>query len=108
MEILETSPVAYRCYCSRERVERALVSLGTEELEKIIAEQGGCELTCQFCDVIYQFSREELHNLVEEIETSRKKTKNLKKVVDNWPLLEYNNPCRSGKLVRTWEHSSAG
>ena len=74
-EILETSPVAYRCYCSRERVERALVSLGTEELEKIIAEQGGCELTCQFCDVIYQFSREELHNLVEEIETSRKKQK---------------------------------
>ena len=56
MEILETCPVEYRCYCSRERVERALISLGRDELESILREQGGCELTCQFCDKVHIFT----------------------------------------------------
>ena len=73
VEILETSPVEYRCYCSRERVERALISLGAEELEKILEEQGGCELTCQFCDTIHRFSGEELNDLLEKIRRSEKK-----------------------------------
>ena len=76
VEILETSPVEYRCYCSRERVERALISLGAEELEKILEEQGGCELTCQFCDTIHRFSGEELNDLLEKIRRSEKKQKN--------------------------------
>ena len=73
VEILETSLVEYRCYCSRARVERALISLGAAELEKIIEEQGGCELTCQFCDAIHVFSKEELQELVAQIRTSEKK-----------------------------------
>ena len=56
LEILETAPVEYRCYCSRERVSRALISMGRDELEKLIAEQHGAELTCQFCDRVYQFT----------------------------------------------------
>ena len=40
LKILETSPVEYRCYCSRERVERALISLGKGELESMLREQG--------------------------------------------------------------------
>ena len=40
VEILETDPIEYRCYCSRERVERALISLGREELESMLREQG--------------------------------------------------------------------
>ena len=75
VEILETSPVAYRCYCSRERVERALISLGAEELEKIVAEQEGCELTCQFCDAVYRYSREELENLATQIRAAKKSEK---------------------------------
>ena len=75
VEILETCPVAYRCYCSRERVERALISLGAEELEKIVAEQGGCELTCQFCDAVYRYSREELENLATQIRAAKKSKK---------------------------------
>jgi len=67
VEILETSPIEYRCYCSRERVERALISLGKEELEKILTEQGGCELTCQFCDKIHSFTADELRGLIEGI-----------------------------------------
>ena len=64
LEILEKSPIAYRCDCSRERMERALVSLGREELRAMIAEQGGAELTCRFCDNIQRFSKEELEALL--------------------------------------------
>ena len=40
LKILETQPVSYKCYCSRERVERALISLGRKELEEMLREQG--------------------------------------------------------------------
>ena len=65
VEILETTPIEYRCYCNRERVERALVSLGKEELEGILTEQGGCELTCQFCDTIHTFTGDQLRELID-------------------------------------------
>ena len=64
LEILETVPVEYRCYCSRERVERALISLGRKELEEMIREQGSCQLSCQFCDTVYDFSKEDLERLL--------------------------------------------
>ena len=66
LEVLETSPIEYRCYCSRERVERALISMGPAELEKMIQEQGGAELTCNFCDKVYHFTAEDLRQLKEE------------------------------------------
>jgi len=64
LEVLEESPVEYRCYCDRERVSRALISMGRQELESLIAEQGGAELTCQFCDRVYQYTREDLEELL--------------------------------------------
>lgn len=64
LKILETQPVSYKCYCSRERVERALISLGRKELEDMLHEQGGCQLNCQFCDTVYDFSREDLEKLL--------------------------------------------
>lgn len=64
LEILETHPVEYRCYCSRERVSRALVSMGRQELSDLIREQGQAELTCQFCDQVYRYTREELEELL--------------------------------------------
>lgn len=64
VEILETTPIAYKCYCSRERVERALISLGRKELEEMLREQGGCQLSCQFCDTVYDFSKEDLERLL--------------------------------------------
>lgn len=63
LEKLETVPVAYRCYCSRERMRTALVSLGKQELLDIIAEQGRAEMTCQFCDAVHVFERKELEDL---------------------------------------------
>ena len=64
LEILETHPVEYRCYCSRDRVTRALISMGREELSSLIQEQGQAELTCQFCDQIYRYSKEELEEIL--------------------------------------------
>lgn len=64
LETLERHPVEYKCYCSRERVVKALVSLGPDELRTLIEEQGKAELTCQFCDAVYEFSREELEGLL--------------------------------------------
>ncbi|HIT02756.1 MAG TPA: Hsp33 family molecular chaperone HslO [Candidatus Enterenecus merdae] len=65
LEVLETVPVAYRCTCSRQRVSRALISLGEQELRSMIQE-GGTELTCQFCDRRYPFSRPELEALLQQ------------------------------------------
>lgn len=65
-ELLERRPVAYKCYCSRERVSRAIISMGKEEMQSLIEEQGGVELTCQFCDKVYRFTKEELQELLEE------------------------------------------
>ena len=67
LKILETCPVEYRCYCSRERVERALISLGRTELEQMLSEQGGCQLTCQFCDAVYEFTAEDIRRLLKNL-----------------------------------------
>ena len=63
LEVLETVPVEYRCYCSEERVSRALISMGRDELTSLIEEQGGAELTCQFCDKVYRYSAGDLRRL---------------------------------------------
>ena len=57
---------AYRCDCSRERMERALLSLGREELEQIIREDGQAELSCHFCNSRYTFTEAELMSLLRE------------------------------------------
>ena len=64
LDILEKSPVEYRCYCSRERMERAIISLGPQQLESLIEEQGSAELRCQFCDNVQTFTRQQLEALL--------------------------------------------
>ena len=64
LEILEQHPVEYRCYCSRERVSRALISMGRAEMTALIEEQGQAELTCQFCDKVYHYTKQELEDLL--------------------------------------------
>lgn len=66
LELLETVPVEYRCYCSRDRVERALISLGAGELRQM-AEDGQTErVECQFCDKVYEFDPAQLRALADE------------------------------------------
>lgn len=58
--------VRYECDCSKERMERALISLGKQELEDMIKEQGEAEVCCQFCDNKYKFARAELESLLKQ------------------------------------------
>ena len=73
LEILEETPIEYRCYCSRDRMERALISLGPEELRSLIDEQGHAELRCQFCDNVQTFTKEQLEALYENVRKKSKK-----------------------------------
>ena len=57
---------AFVCDCTRERLERALLSIGKKELTEIIEQDGKAELTCQFCEKRYQFDREQLLALLAE------------------------------------------
>ena len=56
---------AYRCDCSRERVERAVVSLGRQQLTQLIEEDHGTEVCCHFCGKKYQFSEEDLRDILQ-------------------------------------------
>jgi molecular chaperone Hsp33 len=67
-EILESTPVEYRCYCSRERVESTLLSLGREELQQMIADGENAKVECQFCDADYTFTPTELQELLNSVE----------------------------------------
>lgn len=64
IEILDKIPVSFRCDCSEERMEQALISLGKEELTKIIEEDEKIETVCHFCNKKYLFDGEKLKNLL--------------------------------------------
>ncbi len=64
VQILETMDVTFRCQCSKERIETALVGLGKDELQAIIKEDGKAEVECHFCNEKYTFSKEELKQLL--------------------------------------------
>jgi len=64
LELLAEKPVSYQCYCSRERVTRALISMGRNELQGLIEEEGKIELTCQFCDKVYRYDQAQLEKLL--------------------------------------------
>ena len=64
---METTEVTYKCYCSRERVESALISLGRKELTEIMEEGNSFPVECQFCDTIYSFTPEDIRELLEKI-----------------------------------------
>ncbi|MFS0865635.1 Hsp33 family molecular chaperone HslO [Fredinandcohnia sp. 179-A 10B2 NHS] len=63
LKILEKMPVSFVCPCSRERIESAIISLGKDEIEAMIEEDGKAEAQCHFCNETYQFSEEELNEL---------------------------------------------
>ncbi|NGZ78147.1 Hsp33 family molecular chaperone HslO [Saccharibacillus alkalitolerans] len=66
VNIQESLDVVFRCECSRERVERTLISLGSEEIQGIIDDQGVAEVVCHFCNETYQFEREDLEQILEQ------------------------------------------
>ncbi|MCI5502474.1 MAG: Hsp33 family molecular chaperone HslO [Lachnospiraceae bacterium] len=64
VEILETIPTEYKCNCSRERVSRAIASIGKKDLQEMIDEGKPIEVNCQFCGSHYNFDTEQLKELI--------------------------------------------
>ena len=64
---METTEVSYKCYCSRDRVTSALISLGREELTEIAQEGKTFPVECQFCDTVYRFTPENVRELLKKI-----------------------------------------
>ena len=60
----EPQEVCYKCYCTRERVEGALISLGKEELREIAADGKPFPVECQFCDTVYEFTPDDIKKLI--------------------------------------------
>ena len=54
----------YKCNCSREKCEKGLIAIGKEELQKIIDEEEKIEIACNFCDKKYEFTREDMKKLL--------------------------------------------
>ena len=64
---LETTEVSYKCYCSRNRVEAALISLGKAELTEIMEDGKTFPVECQFCDTVYEFTPEQVREMLRNI-----------------------------------------
>ena len=65
-KVLEEMSVTFKCDCSKERFADAIVTLGKEEIQQMITEDGGAEAVCHFCRSKYQYSVEELEELQKE------------------------------------------
>ncbi|MHA7966154.1 Hsp33 family molecular chaperone HslO [Paenibacillus sp. CAU 1782] len=65
--IHDTMELSFKCQCGRERVEQTLISLGTDELQAMIDEDGSAEIVCHFCNEAFVFNRPELEVLLTQI-----------------------------------------
>ena len=65
-QVVETMDVNYKCNCSQERIESALISLGSREIKDIIKEDGKAQIVCDFCWKEYNFNKEELEELAKQ------------------------------------------
>lgn len=71
--VIDEYEMGYVCDCSRARVERALISLGRDELNTMAEEEEQIEVGCQFCDTKYIFTKTQLHSLIKSLENKSKK-----------------------------------
>ncbi|NEU32564.1 Hsp33 family molecular chaperone HslO [bacterium LRH843] len=66
VKFLEKMPIAFSCPCSKQRIERAIISLGKSEIRSMIEEDAGAETRCNFCNEKYNFSENDLEKLYEQ------------------------------------------
>lgn len=66
LEILDTIPTTYNCNCSKERVEKAIISIGRKDIQEMIEDKEPIEVNCHFCNTHYVFTTEELQSLLEK------------------------------------------
>lgn len=68
LEFFEETPVAYKCYCDRDRVTRTLIAVGKKDLQEIVDEGKPISIECQFCDQIYTFTPENVQDLLRSLD----------------------------------------
>ncbi|SER78337.1 Hsp33 family molecular chaperone HslO [Psychrobacillus sp. OK032] len=66
ISILEIMPIHFQCQCSRERIASAIISLGQQEIQDMIEEDGKAEAQCHFCNEYYLFTKDDLEQLLEK------------------------------------------
>ena len=66
LQIIDKVPTEYYCGCSRERVEKALLAIGKDDLKKILEQDKKAELSCHFCNKVYNFDENDLKRLLAE------------------------------------------
>ena len=64
LEIMDTMPTQYYCNCDKERVEKAVVSIGKQEINEMIQEGKPIEVKCHFCNTAYEFTVEDLKRMI--------------------------------------------
>ena len=64
LEINDTIPTGFHCNCDKERVEKAIISIGKQEIADMIAEGKPIEVKCQFCNKAYHFDMEDLKRII--------------------------------------------
>lgn len=70
-KLLEELELNYKCNCTKEKFEKGLISLGTEELLSLIEEEDPIETSCHFCNTKYQFTKEDINALIKESKTGK-------------------------------------
>ena len=74
-KILEKREVSYKCNCSREKVEDAIISVGPREIEEILKEDKKAEVSCYFCDKVYDFDEKDLERMLKKAEDINKNSR---------------------------------
>ena len=67
LEIMETSPVEFYCNCTKDRVEKALISIGKKDIQDLINDGKEIEMNCHFCNTNYVFSVDELKEILKKV-----------------------------------------
>jgi len=67
MKIIDTMETCFHCNCSKERVEKAIISIGKKEIQEMIDEQEPIEVNCHFCNTVYEYSVEDLRWIMDSL-----------------------------------------
>ena len=77
LKILETMELGFACHCSRDRAASVLMGLGKDELQEMLAEDGGAEVRCHFCGDVVNFNEDDMQGLIYLVENAQTDDKRL-------------------------------
>ena len=66
LEITDTLPARFYCNCSKERIEKAIISIGRKDIQSMIDDGEDIEVKCHFCNTAYKYSVDELRELLKK------------------------------------------